>query len=61
MWGMSYPYGSYNAEVFDQFRAMGASFQLAQGAQFEHPELLVRINVPYSADIDQLIKIAVHN
>lgn len=61
LWGMSYPFGDYNGQVFAAYREMGASFQLAQSAKFDDPELLVRINVPYSADMRELVKRAVHN
>lgn len=61
LWGMSYPYGDYNRAVFERYRDMGARFQLVQGAKFDDPELLVRINVPYSADMKKIIKKATHN
>ena len=61
IWGMSYPYGDYDRAVFDVYRNLGASFQLVQGQQFDDPELLVRINVPYSADMNDIIEEAVHN
>ena len=61
VWGMSYPYGDYDRSVFELYRSMGASFQLVQGIQFEDPELLVRVNVPYDADMDEIIATAAHN
>lgn len=61
VWGMSYPYGDYDKPVFDLYRSMGASFQLVQGIKFEDPELLVRVNVPYDADMDEIIETAAHN
>ncbi len=61
LWGMSYPYGDYDRAVFEMYRDMGARFQLVQGVQFDDPELLVRINVPYSADMNEIIEKAVHN
>lgn len=61
VWGMSYPYGDYDREVFELYRNMGASFQMVQGQQFDDPELLVRVNVPFDADMNDIIRNAVHN
>lgn len=61
VWGMSYPYGDYDQPVFELYRSMGACFQLVQGIKFEDPELLVRVNVPYDADMDDIIATAAHN
>ena len=45
-------------ELADELESLGASFQLVQGIQFEDPELLVRVNVPYDADMDEIIATA---
>lgn len=58
---MAYPYGDYNRQVYDIAVERGIKLQFVQKKLFAADDVLVRVNVPYDADMAKLVKKAPHN
>jgi len=53
---LAYPYGDYNRATYDTARAAGIKLQFAQKMQFPAADVLVRVNVPYNVQMQDLLK-----
>ena len=58
---LAYPYGEHNLDTCLLAREHGIQLQLVQKMHFPAEDILVRVNVPYNADIKKLVKKAPHN
>jgi peptidoglycan/xylan/chitin deacetylase (PgdA/CDA1 family) len=58
---LAYPYGVYNKETYQVALEHGIRLQLAQKMLFPAADILLRVNVPYDADMKKLVKKAPHN
>ena len=58
---LAYPYGAYNRETYRVAEEYGVQLQLVQKMRFRAPDVLVRVNVPFDADMKKLVKKAIHN
>ncbi|MCL1974629.1 MAG: polysaccharide deacetylase family protein [Firmicutes bacterium] len=58
---LAYPYGAYNRKTYKAAQEFGVQLQLVQKKLFFATDVLVRVNVPYDANINKLIKMAPYN
>jgi peptidoglycan/xylan/chitin deacetylase (PgdA/CDA1 family) len=58
---LAYPYGVYSQETYQVAVEHGIELQLAQKMLFPAADILLRVNVPYDADMKRLVKKAPHN
>lgn len=58
---LAYPYGAYNRKTYRAAHEYGVQLQLTQKMLFPAADVLVRVNVPYDADMKKLVKKAPHN
>jgi peptidoglycan/xylan/chitin deacetylase (PgdA/CDA1 family) len=58
---LAYPYGKYNRKTYRVAHERGIELQLAQEMLFPATDILLRVNVPYDADMKELVKKAPHN
>ena len=58
---LAYPYGDYDRKIYLAAREHGIALQFAQKRRFKADDILIRVNVPYNADINKLVKKAPHH